>query len=152
LGEVDCGFVIWHRKDKYNIEIDDQLKITTDNLFNFIKLEMQPYFKCSQIIINGSVLPSIKDNTNKKYLCGARSEVTSSQLDRTMLTIKYNNILKYNSSINGYNYVDITKCILDNETNVVNDFFLNKNIYDHHLDNENTYNLWLCELYKIIGI
>ncbi len=152
LGEVDCGFVIWYRKNKYNIGIEDQLKITTDNLFNFINLEILPHFESSKIIINGSVLPTIKDNTDKKYLKGARSEINVSQIDRTELTIKYNNILKNYSLINGYNYMDITNYILDNETKVVNTIFLNKNIFDHHLDNENTYNLWLCELYKIIGI
>jgi hypothetical protein len=152
LGEVDCGFVIWYRKNKHNIGIEDQLKITTDNLFNFINLEILPYFESAQIIINGSVLPTIKDNTDTKYLIGARSEINVSQIDRTNLTIKYNDILKNYSLINGYNYMDITNYILDNETKVVSTIFLNKDIFDHHLDNENTYNLWLCELYKIIGI
>jgi hypothetical protein len=152
LGEVDCGFVIWYRKQKYNISIDDQLKITTDNLFKFINLEILPYFEFSKIIVIGSVLPTIKDNTDKKYLTGARSEINTSQLDRTILTLKYNNILKTYSSINGYNYLDITNDILDIETKIVNTQFLNKNIYNHHLDNENTYKLWLHELYKIIGI
>lgn len=152
LGEVDCGFVIWYRKDKYNISVESQLKITTDNLFNFINLEILPKFESFKIIICGSVLPTIKDNTDKKYLTGARSEVKTSQIDRTMLTIEYNNILKKYSLLKGYNYIDITNYILDNETKVVNTQFLNKDIYDHHLDNENTYNLWLNELYKIIGV
>ena len=152
LGEVDCGFVIWYRQKKYNIGIEDQLKITTDNLFSFVNFEILPHFQSSNIIINGSVLPTIKDNTDKKYLAGARSEINVSQLDRTKLTIKYNNKLKNNSLINGYKYMDITNYILDNETNVVNTIFLNKNIFDHHLDSENTYHLWLCELYKTIGI
>jgi hypothetical protein len=129
LGEVDCGFVIWYRKHKYNIDIEDQLKITTDNLFNFIKLEILPYFQSSKIILNGSILPTIKDNTDKKYLVGARSEVNVSQIDRTVLTIKYNNILKNYSLVNGYNYMDITNYILDNETKMVNKIFLNKNIF-----------------------
>ena len=47
--------------------------------------------------------------------------------------------------------MDITKYILDIETNIINTMFLNENVYDHHLDNDKTYNLWLCELYKIIG-
>jgi hypothetical protein len=152
LGEVDCGFLIWYRKDKYNIGIEEQLKITTDNLFNFINSEILSYFESSKIIINGSILPTIKDNTDIKYLTGTRSEISASQIDRTELTIKYNNILKKNSVINGYNYMDITNYILDNETKVVNTIFLNKNIFDHHLDNENSYNLWLYELYKIIDI
>lgn len=149
LGEVDCGFVIWYRKNKYNIGIEDQLKISTGNLFNFINLEILPHFESSKIIINGSVLPTIKDNTDNRYLTGARSEVKASQIDRTKLTIKYNNILKQYSLINGHNYMDITNYILDNETKVVKTIFLNKNIFDHHLDDENTYNLWLCELHKI---
>lgn len=151
LGEVDCGFVIWYRKDKYNISIESQLEITTNNLFKFINLEIVNKFEPSKIIINGSVLPTIKDNTNKNYLSGARSNVNASQLDRTILTIKYNDILKNHCLLNGYNYMDITNYILDNETKVVNEKFLNKNIYDHHLDNENTCMLWLNELYKIIN-
>ena len=151
LGEVDCGFVIWYRKDKYNISIEDQLKITTDNLFNFINLEILPCFKSSKIIINGSVLPTIKDNTDKRYLTGARSEINASQIDRTILTITYNNILRKYSSANDHHYMDITNYILDNETKVINTKFLNKNIYDHHLDNENSYNFWLSELFKILS-
>lgn len=152
LGEVDCGYLIWYRKNKYDISIEEQIKITTDNLFNFIYSEILPYFESSKIIINGSILPTIKDNTDKKYLSGARSEVNESQINRTLLTLQYNDILKKKSSENGYNYIDITQYILDNETKIVNTKFLNKDIYDHHLDNETTYNLWMDELSKIIKI
>jgi len=152
LGEVDCGFLMWYRKDNHNISIEDQLKTTTDNLFNFIKLEILPYFEPSKIIINGSILPTIKDSTDKKYLNGARSQINVSQIDRTILTIQYNEMLKKYSSINGYNYMDITNYILNEKTKVVNEIFLNKNIYDHHLDNKNTYNLWLRKLYKITSV
>jgi hypothetical protein len=152
LGEVDCGFVIWYRKDTYNITVETQLKITTDNLFSFINLEILPKFEPFKIIICGSVLPTIKDNTDKNYLKGERSKVNTSQIDRTNLTIEYNNILKNNSLLKGYNYIDITNYILDNKTKLVNTHFLNKNIYNHHLDKENTYNLWLKELYKLIGV
>ena len=33
---------------------------------------------------------------------------------------------------------------------IVKSQFLNKNPLDHHLDNENTYKLWLEELEKLI--
>ena len=150
LGEVDCGHLIWYRKDKHNISIEEQLKITTDNLFKFIKLEILPKFNSSKIIVNGSILPTIKDNTDKNYLKGTRSEINVSQIDRTNLTLEYNNILKNNCLINKYNYMDITNHILDNNTKLISDIFLNKDIYDHHLDSSLTYNLWLIELYKII--
>lgn len=152
LGEVDCGYLIWYRKNKYDISIEEQIKITTDNLFNFIYSEILPYFESSKIIINGSILPTIKDNTDKKYMSGARSEVNESQINRTLLTLQYNDILKKRSSENGYNYIDITQYILNSETKIVNTKFLNKDIYDHHLDNETTYNLWMDELSKIIKI
>ena len=152
LGEVDCGYLIWYRKNKYDISIEEQIKITTDNLFNFIYSEILPYFESSKIIINGSILPTIKDNTDKKYMSGARSEVNELQINRTLLTLQYNDILKKRSSENGYNYIDITQYILDSETKIVNTKFLNKDIYDHHLDNETTYNLWMDELSKIIKI
>jgi len=48
--------------------------------------------------------------------------------------------------------MDITNHILDNKTKVINTIFLNKNIFDHHLNNENTYKLWLYELSKIIRV
>ena len=51
--------------------------------------------KDNQSLINKhfQYLDKIKDNTDKKYLIGARSEINVSQIDRTELTIKYNNIL-----------------------------------------------------------
>jgi hypothetical protein len=152
LGEVDCGHLIWYRKDKYNISIEEQLKITTDNLFKFINLEILPKFNSSKVIVNGSILPTIKDNTDKNYLKGTRSEINTSQIDRTNLTLKYNEILKNNCLKNGYNYMDITEHILNNNTKVINDIYLNKDKYDHHLDDSLTYNLWLKELNKIISI
>ena len=60
--------------------------------------------------------------------------------------------MKQRSTVNVYHYMDITNYILDNETKMVNTIFLNKDIYDHHLNNENTYNLWLDELYKIMDV
>lgn len=150
LGEVDCGFVIWYRKNKYNISVDEQLALTTNNLFKFIDTEIKPYFASSTIIINGSILPTIKDNTDVKYLLGARSEVNTPLIDRTLLTLRYNDMLKNYSSINGHKYMDITCHIIDNVNKIVDQQFLNANIYDHHLDNDKTYQLWLCELHKII--
>ena len=152
LGEVDCGFVIWYRKEKYNIRIEDQLKISTDNLFQFIHSEIVPYFEPSKIIVNGSVLPTIQDNTDKNYLMGARSQVNASIQDRTQLTLQYNDQLKHFSFQYGYNYMDITADILDNVSNTVNTHYLNKNIYDHHLNNETTYSFWLRELHQIIDV
>lgn len=76
LGEVDCGFVIWVRSKRYNISIDDQINNSVNNLFTFVdNIIATEKYTNKDIIICGSILPTIKDNTDKKFLNGVRSEV-----------------------------------------------------------------------------
>lgn len=152
LGEVDCGFVIWVRANRYNITVDEQINASISNLFNFIQKEIinNNKYKPRDIIIAGSILPTIRDNTDKNLLGGARSDVDVSQKIRTIKTIEYNNILKMKCNILGYKYIDITNFILDKKENLVKSIFLNKNPYDHHLDNEKTYKLWNSQLDTIM--
>jgi hypothetical protein len=146
LGEVDCGFVIWVRSKRYNISIDDQINICINNLFTFVgNIIATKKYANKDIIICGSILPTIKDNTNKRFLNGVRSEVDVSQLERTKKTIEYNNLLKINCHKYGYNYIEIVNDILGKD-GIVRDEFLNSNSADHHLDNEKTYKLWLSKL------
>lgn len=150
LGEVDCGYVIWVRSKRYNISIDDQINISVNNLFTFINnIIATKNYTNKDIIICGSVLPTISDSTNKNFLNGARSEVDVSQLERTKKTIDYNNLLKNNCYKYGYNYIEITNDILG-KYGIVKDEFLNSNPTDHHLDNEKTYKLWLSQLLSIL--
>jgi len=148
LGEVDVGFVIWVRSKRYNISVDEQINKSIYNLFSFIQNEIiknNTYEPCD-IIIAGSVLPTIRDNTDKKLLGGARSEVDASQETRTIKTLEYNDKLKRKCNECGYGYIDITNFILDKNENIVKPIYLNKNLHDHHLDNEKTYNLWISQL------
>jgi hypothetical protein len=151
LGEVDCGFVIWVRSKRYNINVDEQIATSVKNLFIFVSnIILKNGYRNNQIIICGSILPTIKDSTNKKILNGTRSEVDISQVVRTKKTLLYNSIVKNNCQKCGYYYMDITKDILD-KTGVIKNIFLNKNPADHHLDNKTTYILWLNELKSIIN-
>ena len=84
LGEVDCGFVIWVRSKRYNISIDEQINNSVNNLFTFVdNIIATKNYTNKDIIICGSILPTIKDSTDKRFLGGARSEVDVSQLERT---------------------------------------------------------------------
>ena len=149
LGEVDCGFVIWVRSKKYNIDVDDQINISIKNLFTFVdNIIATKKYTNRDIIICGSVLPTIKDNLDKKFLNGARNDVDISQLERTKKTIEYNNLLKVNCHKYGYNYIEIVNDILGKD-GVINDEFLNSNPNDHHLDNKKTSKLWLDKLKNI---
>tara|TARA_B110000467_G_C18128209_1_gene371799 strand:- start:89 stop:745 length:657 start_codon:yes stop_codon:yes gene_type:complete len=149
LGEVDCGFVIWVRAKRYNISIDEQLNNSVGNLFKFIEEEVLPFFKAEQVILLGSVLPTIKDNTAKEFLKGARSEVENSQQERTELTLRYNQLLLENAQQKGYHYVDISTETTDPNTALVAEAFLSENANDHHLSNELSHHLWNQ---KITGI
>jgi hypothetical protein len=150
LGEVDCGFVIWVRSKRYNISIDEQINNSVNNLFTFVdNIIATKNYTNKDIIICGSILPTIKDSTDKRFLGGARSEVDVSQLERTKKTIDYNNLLKINCRKYGYNYIEIVNDILGKD-GIVKDEFLNSNPADHHLDNEKTYKLWLSKLKNIL--
>jgi hypothetical protein len=63
--------------------------------------------------------------------------------------LEYNNKLKLLCKKYKYNYIDITNEIIDTN-NIINKFFLNKNPFDHHLDQEKTYNLYLQKLKNIL--
>ena len=73
LGEVDCGFVIWYRKKKYNDSIKGQLERSLSNYFQFLKQEVEKYFSSDNILICCVIPPTIQDNTDKRYLKGART-------------------------------------------------------------------------------
>ena len=148
LGEVDCGYLMWCRKDKYGTSLEEQVGKNTKNIFDFVGNYVRIYFQPEQIIITGSVLPTIKDNTDKRYLLGQRSSVNSSQLERTELTLKYNEKLKKMACDCGYNYEDITEEILDKSTGIIGENFMNEDQYDHHLNHNTTYKLWLKKLEK----
>jgi hypothetical protein len=151
IGEVDCGFVIWVRSKKYNISVDEQINNCVTNLFNFIKnIVIDKYgYTNENIIVAGTVLPTIKDSTNPQFLLGERREVTENQLTRTKKTLEYNDKLEKECIKNNYKYFDITEYLFGGDCIVKTDY-LNNNPYDHHLDSGKTYNFWLDELKKII--
>ena len=150
LGEVDCGFVIWYRSEKYSIPVEDQLKLTTKNLFDFLDQEVVPLFSPNKIILIGSVLPTIKDNQNWGEIAHLRGSIKATQLERTNLTLRYNDILKQKSSTLGSNYIDITRDTLNKNTHLIDDNYLNSNKNDHHLSFEKTWKFWIKNLNKTL--
>lgn len=150
LGEVDCGFVIWVRNKKYNISIEEQLNLSISNYKKFVNNVILKYFNANQVILLGSVLPTIKDNTDKRFLNGTRSEVNTPLKKRIDATLLYNDyLLKISKELNT-NYIDITDIIIDNENNCVKNKYLNTNPFNHHLNNLKTYRLWLNKIKGII--
>lgn len=149
LGEVDCGFLIWYRNQKLGEEINIQVKDTLDNLFKFIKEKVLNKFKNSEIIVCGSVLPTIEDNADPKFLSGARSEVNATLEERIKLTLDYNNQLKERCNNFNINYIEITDKVFNIEKFKVYKEYLNEDPHDHHL-NHNTIKFWINQINKIL--
>ena len=59
MGEVDCGFVIWYRKEKYNDTLESQFNESIGNYFDLI---LSYKDKCDNIIICDVPPPTIRDN------------------------------------------------------------------------------------------
>ena len=149
LGEVDCGFVIWYRAKKYNISIDEQLSTTINNLFSFVTDYILKHKKNNEVVVLGSVLPTITDDScgNVAHL---RSTINVSQQDRTKLTLKYNNILKTKCSELGINYADITDETIS-DTGCVDKKFLSNDPANHHLCFDMVGSLWYNKILSILN-
>ena len=134
LGEVDCGFAIWYYADQFNIPINDQLDRSLNAYETFLNNIVLSKFKNKQIILLSSILPTIEDQTDKRLLTGARSKIVSSIVERTKLTLEYNNKLALLSQRYNMHYIDITNDILNPVTKTVDAKFKHKNPYNHHLN------------------
>ena len=143
LGEVDCGFAIWYYADQFGIPVEDQLRRSLDAYELFLNNVVLKVFKPSQVILLSSILPTIEDQTDKKLLAGARSKVTSSIVDRTTLTVKYNNKLLKLVNKYKFRYIDITSDILNTTTNTVDLKFKHKNPHNHHLNRKTSSTIYI---------
>ena len=148
LGEVDCGFLIWYRSNKYKISLDEQLNTSTKNLSEFLKNDVSKNFNPNNIVICGAILPTIKDGVEFGDIANLRREVEVSQKDKTALTIKYNNILKSICNQNNYVYMDINNYIVG-VNGLIDDKYINEIPTEQHLPNEKVWKFWYDEILKI---
>ncbi|MGG2198118.1 MULTISPECIES: hypothetical protein [Paenibacillus] len=132
LGEVDCGFEIWYRSQKYGISVNEQLAISLNNYFGFLTKGNRLGFE--KIIICTANPPTIKDGQTFGEVANLRKEVKASQRERTDLTILYNSYLRELCAKHGYLVLDTERYLLNLVTHLVDDRFLNSNPTDHHLD------------------
>lgn len=131
MGEVDCGFVIWYRKEKYNDTLESQMNESLTNYFNFI---LKYKNLCKRIVVCDVVPPTIGDDRNGKGdIENLRLSITATQKERTDLTLKYNSEIERFCSENNFTYLPFTKELLG-EDGVVMEKYKNQNPEDHHLD------------------
>ena len=136
MGEVDCGYLIWHRAERLDLDVDDQLQASFESYTNF--LESLRNQGRDTIVVAAIPPPTILDGQTWGEVAIARSnariEVTASLVDRTMLTCRYNAMLREWTAAKGYLYLDYESEILDEETGLVRNRLRHQDGADHHLD------------------
>jgi hypothetical protein len=132
MGEVDCGFVIWYRAQKYGDSVQAQMELAVRNYTQFVDQCIARGFK--NIILCSAPLPTILDDQEWGEVATSRKEVKTSLRARTDLTRAFNQQIKAYCQLNGLQYLDYESETLDPETQVVSDAFRNQDHLDHHLD------------------
>jgi len=144
LGEVDCGFVIWYRAQKYGEGSDAQVEQSIAAYLEFVdELIVNGH---TTIVISGATLPTIRDGQDWGEIANARREVTTTLLQRTELTLAYNAKLRAAARHRRLPFIDIAEKILDQGTRVVAEYFRHPDPNNHHLDPHKAGALWATEL------
>jgi len=138
MGEVDVGFLVWLRAKNKGVTAISCMEEAFDRYTSFlnnIKNE-HPNIKLCSV-----PLPTISDGEAHGDVANARSSVVSTQKDRTLMTLKFNEKLKIWASENNVEYMDFDLYALDSNTNLVHHSLLNTDVSDHHYNNEAFYSL-----------
>jgi len=129
LGEVDTGFVIWYRAQKYNANVDDMLEMA---LKNYNLLLTNPDLKNKQVIVISSPLPTIYDDNNWGEISNLRKEVKADLKQRTGLALKFNSRMKKIVEDNNQIFIDLDSLSLSNTGAGAKKILRNLNKSDHH--------------------
>lgn len=149
LGEVDCGFVIWYRAQKYGEGVEKQMLEAVDAYCAFLDEVRSNYHH--SVIVTGATVPTIRDHTDWGEVAHLRREVTASLAERTALTLAFNNELQQRCADRKILYLDLTDTLLDPLTGVVADRFRNPDPADHHLNKRMVSPLWADILNPVLS-
>uniref|UniRef100_A0A6H1ZTB1 SGNH hydrolase-type esterase domain-containing protein n=1 Tax=viral metagenome TaxID=1070528 RepID=A0A6H1ZTB1_9ZZZZ len=132
LGEVDVGFVIWYRAKKYNAEIRAMFDMAINNyqaLLKFISTS-------SRAICISTPLPTISDDNDWGDVANKRKEIDATQLERTRLTLKFNNHMKTFCDEQNFIYLSFDNESIGDDGMVIPKL-VNSQLNNHHYDADN---------------
>lgn len=130
LGEVDCGFVIWHRALRHGTPVEAQLE---QALSNYRMLVEQIESRGRDVILCSAPLPTIRDGQDWGEVANLRREVTATLRERTDLTLRFNGALREMAAGGRRRYLDLQTPTLDPATGLVRADLINPDKLDHHL-------------------
>jgi hypothetical protein len=149
LGEVDCGFLIWHRAKRRGLSAEEQLTRTLDSYVAYLQQVLSKGF--SRVVVLSVPLPTIDDLPSEwgGEVANLRKEITASKAERTDLTLRFNEELRRRCEAIGATYVDATTGHLDPATGLIDPRFVRKTRMNHHLEDGPYAELLSTELARI---
>ncbi len=128
LGEVDAGYNVWFRAERENKPPEDLLDRATKNYSRFIQ-ELAAHHK---LIVLSAPLPTLPDTfSSGKEILTRRKSIPVSQLNRTELTLAFNDAMARLCSSQGIPYLDDRYESLGHD-GLVKRVWLNHDRFDHH--------------------
>lgn len=131
LGEVDTGFVIWYRANKYQESVSAMQARAVASYSRFLEELAARY----DVVCISTPLPTIQDGNDWGEVANARREVTASQQERTALTLEFNREMQAFCTAHGMRYVMLDAASLG-EDGLVKRTLLNPDPRDHHYNPE----------------
>ncbi len=101
LGEVDTGFVIWYRAQKYQESVASMMDKAIESYSRFL-LELAMRF---EVVCISTPLPTIQDGNDWGDIANARRDVTALLVERTALTLEFNRIMQLFCRQNNIRYL-----------------------------------------------
>jgi len=129
LGEVDTGFVIWYRANKYRESVSAMMERAVASYSRFLQ-EVAARF---EVLCISTPLPTIQDGNDWGDVANARREVTATQAERTALTLAFNKQMQAFCEQHNIRYLMLDDASLG-ESGVVRGELLNSNPKDHHYE------------------
>ena len=126
LGEVDTGFVIWYRAQKYNVDIMEMFEQAVSNYANLLEKTKQ----FGKVTVLSTPLPTI-DDTSSGEVANARKEISATQKERTDLTLRFNQAIEKLCEQKNIRYINLDDDSLG-ENGIVKQELKNKDPKDHH--------------------
>lgn len=127
LGEVDTGFVIWYRAEKWSQPVDEMLQVALDN---YEKLLFESASTADLIAISAP-LPTIRDGQQWGEIANLRKSVTASQHMRTRLTLDFNHAVADRVMRMKQTYISLDRMSIGDD-GLVADWLINADPSDHH--------------------
>lgn len=126
LGEVDLGFVIHYRSKFNNVDVDSAFNKALENYKNLIlKAKKQ-----APVLVMSTCLPTISDDSTGD-VANARKEIDIGQLERTRMTLLFNEKIREWCDNNGVLFINLDPFVIGGD-GLINKKFIKKDKADHH--------------------